>query len=361
MIRLLGILALMLPLFFAVPVFAQQPPAPAPGPETKAERPAERLYREAFELLADGDQEGCRQKLKQIVDEHPSDPLAPHASWLYQSMDTRTSPKASERSTGLAKAEFITFQTAHGVAIGAELCVALDCDTQGYAASLISGGSLGLGLSLWASWDGIPNARVQSLNTGVIWGAWHAAALYGMNAFGSDKASAVSAIGLQLAGLGIGELIYQWREPSPGDVSLATATGVWTGALTTLFLGASDLAFDDNAVFAAALVGSDVGLIAGSFISGVYPMSRSRVLLINAGGAIGLLTGFGIPFLLAGDDVNTQVAFTSMMFGTVGGLGLTTYLTRNWDKPIASTGPDFHFGFTPTDGGLTVNAGVFGF
>lgn len=357
-------MGLLVPLLFAATVAAQEvtPPAPETAPVKADERPAETLYREAFELLADGDKVGCRQKLKQIVDNYPSDPLAPHASWLYQSMDTRTKPSESERSSGLAKAEFITFQTAHGVAIGAELCVLLECNSQGIAALLISGGGIGLGLSLWAAWDGIADGHAQSLDTGVIWGAWHAAALIGMDVFKDEKGAAIGLMTFQLAGLGIGELIYRWRKPAPGDVSLATAGGVWTAGLTALFLGATDIEIDDDAFIATALVASDIGLVAGSFLSAEYPMSRSRVLLINAGGGLGLLVGFGVPFLIAGDDIDPQVGLTSMMIGSIAGLGLTTYLTRNWDKPEElGLIPDLHFGITPTDGGVTVNAGLIGF
>ena len=85
------------------------------------------------------------------------------------------------------------------------------------------------------------------------------------------------------------------------------------------------------------LAGGDAGLAAAALFSGKLDMSAGRVGLINLGGSLGALLGFGITFLAEPDSYRVGVGLTLGL--SLAGLGLTTFLTRNYDEPApASSG-----------------------
>jgi hypothetical protein len=78
-----------------------------------------------------------------------------------------------------------------------------------------------------------------------------------------------------------------------------------------------------------------VGLISFALLSQSMPVSRGRVLLIDAGGILGGLLG-AAAVALATDDGDPILVGAGV--GVLGGLGLATWLTSDFDAP-ARTGP----------------------
>jgi hypothetical protein len=78
------------------------------------------------------------------------------------------------------------------------------------------------------------------------------------------------------------------------------------------------------------LIGSDLFVLGTGLATKDVKMSRARVRLINLGGALGIVFGFGIDLLLQPEEASTIMAIAGL--GSVGGLALGTTLTKNYDK-----------------------------
>lgn len=77
-------------------------------------------------------------------------------------------------------------------------------------------------------------------------------------------------------------------------------------------------------------MGSDLMVLGAGLIAKDVKMSRARVRLINLGGVLGTVFGFGIDLLVQPEDVSTTIAIAGL--GSAGGLVLGTTVTKNYDK-----------------------------
>jgi hypothetical protein len=265
----------------------------------------------------------------------------------------------NEHPTGLARAELVVGQAINGFAVGLELCGLASCnDTRLAVAMFMSGTALGIVGALVLTPEGITEGNTAAINTGMLWGFWNGLALtFGIAAPDSPDGRALAAalIGGQLVGLAAGELAYLRFAPGAGDVSFASSAGFWPGLLTFLIAEAAQSDTSNvQATILATLAVSDLGLVAGSFLTKSVPMSRGRVLLIDLGGAVGFLFGLGVDFLAQGSHTGRQDLLGFGALGTVLGLGTMTFLTRNWDLPeIGAT----TVGIVPVRGGAEALVG----
>jgi hypothetical protein len=263
--------------------------------------------------------------------------------------DVASSIRAPEQPRGLARAELVTFQTAFGIGLGAEVCVLAECsDVRAWIGSLMLGASAGFGLSFWLSNDGVTHGQAASVNSGVIWGTVAGAFLAGTLEPDSEKAFMGTMIGVQLVGLAVGATFAALVRPPSGDVALTDMIALWTVAITAMSFGAAEFDGETKVIFGSLFGATAVGLAIGSQMYRWTPMSRGRAMIINAGGIVGLLLGMGVAVLIAGDDVEAGALFGAAIPGTLVGLGLTWWLTRNFDVPETNA----EIGFAPTpDGG----------
>jgi hypothetical protein len=323
-------------------------------------------YHAAHLRLVDGDTEAAKAGFEALAREHPDHAAGRAAAeigralasgslgWRIAAVDDAFS---AETPTALARAELVVGQTLHGIALGGEFCGVVQCDDgRAIVAALVVGAGVGLTGSLLLTGDGVTAGRASALNTGTIWGGWNGLALLGSVApsdFGQEAFAVMMAS--QLVGLGAGELAYRLWTPTGGDVAMANSAGAWLGAFTLFGLAATSFDADSRAIFATLLVASDLGLVGGALATSWVRMSRGRVLLIDTGGLLGTLLGFGVTVLAAGDNVEPSAVFPAGIIGGLAGLGLTAYLTRNWDLP--DTAPQAHLMLAPTEGGMTVGLG----
>jgi hypothetical protein len=325
--RLVALLAIVL-VFAASTASAQ-----TPDPTT--------LYRNAFTALVDGQRDRAARLLGELVTRFRADPLAARAQVVLDRLAVAPPP------SGRARGEFILFQTLHGIGVGAELCVLLDCDGgRAWAAALVVGGGAGFGLSLLTTRHGIDAGHALLLDTAVIWGFANAGGL-ALTVGGWDGRELAGAFLVgQGLGLAAGELAWHLARPTPGEVATASSFGFWTGvvALYVNFL------FDtDEPTWPAIWIASDVGLLGGAVLGRAFQISRGRSLLIDLGGIIGSLAGGGIGALTGDEDAGVAIA----LGGTVLGLGIAAYATRHWDvKPLPITPT-----VTPTPGGAVLGLG----
>ena len=266
-------------------------------------------------------------------------------------------PFGPEEVSATARAELVVGQTAWGVAIGAEFCGLVQCDdVRLFVAMPTLGAGIGLAGSLLLTMDGITPGHASLLNTGPLWGTWNALGLLGaIDPVGfSEEALFGVMMGSQVAGIGLGALLWRPLQPTAGDVALANSAGIWAGAVTAMIHGASGFEADQSATLASLVVASDVALVGGAILSRYYPMTRGRVLVIDAGGALGTLLGFGSALLITGSEIDSAAALmVPGMIGTLAGLGITTWATRNWDVPD----PPIGVSLLPVEGGAVLTVG----
>jgi hypothetical protein len=351
------------------------PPTPPDADETRAQTEAQDVDAEAWTLLeralnalAQRDEPAAKRYLERLHQQYPNHPAARASADALETLggerpgaflasrptneDNAKTPGTREETTGIARAELAIFQTINGLAIGAELCGVAVCDDPRLVIGSLAGGAgLGLGLSLYASRDGITPGHALALNSGTFWGAVNGGfvdlSLDPPDEFPNRRTPALLAGG-QLAGLAVGHLAYARLQPEAGDVALMNTTGVWSGVMMMLINGI--IAPEQKAFARSTLAAIDLGLVGGAVLSQYYPMSRGRAFVIDAGGLVGSLTGVGAYLFFTNGEGESDGAFTSALIGTGVGLGLSTFFTRNWDEEEELFG-DMHMMFAPSHDG----------
>lgn len=347
-----------------------QPSAPAPPPVAPAgdtaagmvappEAPPEvdprndeawGLYHRAFAALAGDDRAGARAAVAELrarFPAHPATAQATHALGLDQAR-----PRAGrELPSQTARAELALFQSLHGIAVGVELCIAVECDSgEAIIGLALVGGAAGAVASLQAR----PTSGQRALiNSGTAWGAFNAAML--LVATEPDDASTVglSLIGGQAAGVGLA-LALSGDAPTAGQVALTNSGGQWTLALTGLGLVAADVDLDSRQVATTLALAADAGLGAGAYLAWRMPrVSRAQTLVIDAAGIVGAVAG-GAGGVMATGDVEDRTTAGLAAVGAAIGLGAAAYFTRDWGED--DDGPPLGASIMPVRGGGLVSA-----
>lgn len=352
---------------------------PAAAPATPAADPRSdagwQLYHDTFAALMHGERTRARDLASALLRDHPDHPatriirgahlgLAPGAvddrAALAQRPEGGTAAAADGEdredrdvpSNG-ARAELALFQSLHGVALGIEACIALECDSGGaFLGIALAGGAAG-GLISVNLRDLTPGQRAL-LNSGTAWGAANATLLLIAKDPHEASAAALTLIAGQGAGLLGGALLFNLH-PTAGQVALANSGGEWSGVLTGLTFAALDSHASNQDRAVTAMVAIDAGIAAGAYLASRWPwVSRAQTLVIDAGGIVGTIGGGGIGVLIsgnAGDRTTPGIAAV----GAVIGLGAAAYFTRDWNDDAASS---VHAYVAPPEHGRGGIAGV---
>lgn len=355
-------------------LWAQQTPAPPKpasdglnGSDDRADVQAApegwALLERALNALARLDEDGARSALEALArayPDHPATAISVEALAALQARAARADarsddlgPDGQEEKTGAARAELVAFQTAHGIALGVELCVALECNNSRVVVSaLIAGSGAGLGLSLLASRDGVTPGFATLINSGTLWGAYNGAMLAAVT--DTDRSWAGIMAFSQLAGIGASAVIWNQLHPTVGEVSMANSGGIWIGALTLFGHMAADFSASEKVLLGSILAMSDLGIIAGALLSQHEPMSRGRTLVIDSGGVLGALVGAGTYVLIDSNFESATGVGISAIAGTLIGLGGAAYLSRNWDAPDDDS-VSVRWGISPVEQGALLS------
>jgi hypothetical protein len=360
----------------APPLLAQAPGTPQPQTSPAPSTAADERYHEAFALLARGDRTGAAARLRELVEAEPGHPLAARARGLLAALaeggatssetaspatPAAVMPSGREERSGAARAELTLFQTLHGAVLGAEVCVMAGCEeARPWVLSLMLGAGLGFGTSFVLSEGGVRPGLSRALSDGALFGAanglWLLLAAEQGDA-SEETVAAYLAIG-QLAGLGVGGLIYHQLQPTTGQVSLAASGGIWLPVTSLELAGAFGAEIDDQAFGTLMLVATNGGLALGGWLASEVPVTASRALLIDGGGLLGTLAGFGLGVLAQGDEADSEPTLAAGFAGTVTGLIVSYVLTQSWDPPTSAQTPSLRFSAAPAaDGGFSAQLG----
>ncbi|MEK7704521.1 MAG: hypothetical protein AAB426_06135 [Myxococcota bacterium] len=260
-----------------------------------------------------------------------------------------TSDQGEKNEPG-ARAELALYQTLHGIGVGIELCILAECDDPKAAIAVPTlAGGFALWISLLTTQGGITPGTAMAADTGTSWGLWHAIVTAAVvDEIDESKEIVSTLMAGQALGLGTGIAIARTLSPRAGQVALADTMGTWAGVLALLGHAANEFHGRSNTKWLTILAASDVGFAAGALLAPQFDMSRGRTLVIDAGGILGMLAGMGVAIIVdVGPDTTVPGFFGSAIAGTVLGLGLTTYLTQDWDVPELPA----QVMVVPTDGG----------
>lgn len=324
-----------------------------------------RLYADAWEASLRGEATKRDALLDELRARFPTHEAAERAataqSLLPPPSDTRTGHGdlarilRDESVQPIARGELVMIQTLAGIAGGLEVCGALECvDVRQNVVAALLGGGAGFGASLYLSHDGMTPGHTLATNSGTLWGAANAGLL--SLALGSNaRWTSGLLLGGQLGGTALGHFVWSKFEPGAGDVALANSGGMWTLALTFLIQNATGVSLSDSGRYGSLLAALDVGLVAGGLLSNYLPMSRSRSLVIDAGGIVGMLVGFAAATLIESGAPSERLLSGLGAIGATGGLLAAGFFTTEWDFDVLAGA---RFALAPTDGGVAFVAGV---
>jgi hypothetical protein len=327
---------------------AMQPseaPSPAPGPLSEPPLPsssdpcaaAEPDYMAAFDALVKGEDEEALAALERVLLVCPTHPYAGEFARLTRA---RLGPgvklaeaalAGAEQPTGFARGGLVVWQTLHGATQGLLLCAIADCETRPFLGAALAGAAIGAASSWLLTEQGITPGQSAAINSGTAWGAWYG--IVAITVFEIRDEAALGTVMASMAALtGAGVALAVLNPPTAGQVSMANSGGLWAGVVTALFLLTANDG-DTKTFMAIESVVTSVGLTSFALLSASLPVSRGRVLLIDAGGILGGLLGAATVALLSDDR---DAILVGSAVGTLSGLGLTTWLTRNFDGPPES-------------------------
>lgn len=324
------------------------------------------MYADAYEATLEGEPaeaERLLERLKQRFPGHEATKRAERALSLTNQRDGRASLPPGELGQALrhesplalARAELAILQTFNGIAAGLEVCGLLECaDARPYVVSAMLGGGAGLAASLYLSRDGITQGHTLAVNSGATWGAVHAG-LLSLSLSTTTRTTSGMLLAGQLGGTALGHFLWGALHPGAGDVSLMNSGAIWALVLNLLVQSAAQVNLSSGAYWGAMIAAVDIGLIGGGVLASYMPMSRSRTLVIDAGGILGMLLGFAINTLVSGTRPSDRSFFGLGAVGAVGGLVGATLLTRNWDLDAL---PPAQMSVLPTEGGVALMAGM---
>ncbi len=241
-----------------------------------------------------------------------------------------------EEPTNAARVELMIGQALHGITLST-----LFCTTGGVCPSLETGlgmaalgGVAGAGLSFFASSEGVRPGTADAINSGSLWGMGNGLLLgSGLNAGGGGSGTTVAlavAAGGAL-GTGAGVLVSFLAQPTAGQVSMTNSGVLWSVVSCAWVLGAMRSPPPVSQVVIIA-VSANTAMAGMALLSRYVTVSRSRMFLIDLGGALGMLTGLGASAVF-GAQAELRLAF--VMGGMAGGLISTALLTRPLDEQPA--------------------------
>jgi hypothetical protein len=319
---------------------AQPPEQPASAAADPRSDAAWQLYHDAFAALMRGEASRARELASALLRDYPDHAAAQlvrsaHLGLAPGAVDEPAPAEPRDPPSSGARAELALFQSLNGLALGTELCIALDCNSgQAYFGAALAGAAVGAIASV--SLHDLTSGQRALLNSGTVWGAVNAGVL--LIATNNDHEASTISGGLilgQLGGLGLGAAMFPLH-PTAGQVALANSGGAWVSVLTELIVATSGSHLDNHEHAYLALIAIDAGIAGGAYLASRWPVvSRAQALVIDAGGIVGTVGGAGIGILILGRESSRATPGFAAAGGLVG-LGAAAYLTRDWHRDAGS-------------------------
>lgn len=372
---------------------AQTPPDPADSlapPTTTAipatddaSSPAWNLFERAVAQRAEGHHGRALALLGRLRLEYPSHPAASRAEQLIRDIEAQVAARQGdtpasqgrEGTTNLARAELVTSQALMGTTFGVVPCVIGGCDgARPWVVASLGGVTLGLGLSLLYSRDGITPGASNTMNSAALWGAGFGYLFTGMfgrlydqddgydfydeSDFSPGDGVALGIMLGQLGGLGVGALVNATLQPTSGEAALTSSVGMWsTGVLALMTFAVSSRDYPESWVrgfHVGAAMMAVGGMAVGGYLGHRYDFTRGRVLFMDLGASIGGGLVVALGLLFRGNNLSARGLMGGAAAGIVAGYGLAAYLTRGMRfTPEANVSVSV----SPTRGGGVVGLG----
>jgi tetratricopeptide (TPR) repeat protein len=227
----------------------------------------------------------------------------------------------------------------------------------------VGGGIIG-GLQLPADLSlGTSNLTITASLTGAAMGIAGSLAL-------TDDAYVVAAVsggGLLLGG-GLGYYLGERFEITPGEAAVINSGVLWGTTAGGLFW--TSFGAQRNVGASLMMSGLAMGAVSGTLLARYIPMSRTRALLLDIGGAVGLFGGLAAAGIEAErrnrqlgegveppdrDELYANFALGGLAIGLIG----AAVLTRNYDAPKTTVKPTLGTA-TKSDGSATLTYGIQG-
>ena len=227
------------------------------------------------------------------------------------------------------RTELLIFSGYYGLWLGIATPIWLEADSpEVFGLGLLLGGPLSLGIAYELTKDAnISEGKATIISLGGHLGTWQG---IGWGIVADKEAESVIGLGevCGLAGIGAAILLANDIDFSEGHAAL-TSSGLQWGAWFGLVFG--EIAdHDGDEVLRDMLLGSNIAILSTGVLTKDVTMSQARVRLINLGGVLGTVAGFGIDLLTQVDEASTALAIAGA--GSVAGLVVTTNLTKNYDR-----------------------------
>lgn len=266
-----------------------------------------------------------------------------------------------EEAEGRARASLVTGQTIHGIALGAQTCALIECESPRPIIGLPTlGAGAGLGLSLLATQDrGITPGHAAAINFGTLWGVWSSSWMVEIADIDDRDTALAMRMAGQLFGTAGGHFLANSLRPISGDVFFVNSGAAWALAY---YVGINYGLLErepstGRQASAEVLAVSTVGGITGGILARESPMSSSRLGIINASGLVGGLGGAAVSIMIAGEAIPPRLGVFSVLSGAAIGLGLGTHFTRGWDDDLFE---EASFSIRPTSEVDGIEVGVSG-
>ena len=286
---------------------------------------------------------GCRDGLPEVraLAGAPDAPWAATVTRLCDGIlrEGATAPlaaPAASRNDG--RGALVLWSSLYGIWLGIAGDVLLDING---TRSVIIPPMIGLGAtlvtSLWlTSEHPVTSGQAWTIITGLDYASIDGA-LWGGALNLSAKGVVALALGTSAAATAAATWVAVARRPKAGDIELVRSWLLWgttAGLLGVAAIGPSDVGA--RTAWAAGAIAMDVSLGAGIALASRYDLSRSRLLIIDAGAIAGGLAGFGISWLVVGGaSANGRAVAGGTLGGLIAGIGLAALATRRLDAPEA--------------------------
>jgi len=227
------------------------------------------------------------------------------------------------------RTDVLIFSGYYGVWLGIATPIVFGAESpEPFGAGLLLGPSLSLLIAHTLTKEAnISEGRATMIALGGHLGTWQG---LGWAAMTDADGKTVVAIGevAGLAGIAAATVLTSKVDFSIGHSGLTSWGMYWGGWFGLVTAALAD--HEENDLLRDMLIGSDVLVVGTGIAARNVQMSRARVRLINLGGVLGTVFGFGIDLL--GNIEGAPAVLGIAGAGSLAGLAAGAYLTRDYDK-----------------------------
>ena len=295
------------------------------------------MYRLALKSASRARYDFASTLISDLIESYPETPEALEAKRLQPEISRLLKTRKALIFRGSlidrsGRTELLIFSGYYGLWLGIATPISLQAESpQAFSLGLLLGGPA----SLWITHGLTQNANVSHGKATIISLGGHLGTWQGLGWAAVADQEAVNVIRFgEISGLmGILAAAHLSNRIEFGEGHAAlTSSGLQWGAWFGLVLAAV-VDHDGDDLLRDMLLGSDIAVLGTGFLTQDVRMSQIRVRLINLGGVVGTVFGFGVDLLIEADEASTIFGIAGI--GSIAGLAAAVNLTKNYDQERA--------------------------